>query len=94
MIEQNTQIIFLLSAGFERKYFHPIQSSSNELFRRNRMSWIRVDIELHKLTPWSRILLEKLTVAQTLRKFPIFRAHKSSLLSSKEPATGQRVTIL
>jgi hypothetical protein len=84
----------LLGTGFERKYFHPIQSSLNELYRRNRMSWTRVDIELHKLTPWSRVLLEKLAVAQTLKKFPTFRAHKSSLLSSNEPATGQRVTIL
>jgi hypothetical protein len=39
-----------------------------------------------KLTPWSRVLSEKLTCHKLLKKFPYFIEHESSLPHSQEPA--------
>jgi hypothetical protein len=41
----------------------------------------------NELTPWSRILLQKLTVAQLVEKFPAFMEPESSLPCSQQPAT-------
>jgi hypothetical protein len=40
-----------------------------------------------KLIPWSRVLLEKLTVAQLVKKFPAFYGTRRSVHSSQQPAT-------
>jgi len=39
------------------------------------------------LTPWSRVLLEKLTGSQLVKKFPTFYQPKGSLQHSQVPAT-------
>jgi hypothetical protein len=39
------------------------------------------------LTPWNRVLLEKLTGSQLVNKFPAFMEPESSLLHSQVPAT-------
>jgi hypothetical protein len=41
------------------------------------------------INPWSRALLEKLTVTQLVKKFPPFMEPKGSLPCSQGPATGQ-----
>jgi hypothetical protein len=41
-----------------------------------------------QLNPHSRVLLEKLVVAQLLHKFPNFMELEGSLQSSQNPATG------
>jgi hypothetical protein len=41
-----------------------------------------------QLNPRSRVLLEKLTVTQLVKKFPAFMGPEGSLPSSKDPATG------
>ena len=40
-----------------------------------------------RLTPWSRVLLEKLTGLQLVKKFPTFLEPESSLPYSQMPAT-------
>ena len=40
------------------------------------------------LTPWSRVLLEKLTGSQLVKKFPSFLEPESSLPQSQVPANG------
>jgi len=40
------------------------------------------------VTPGSRVLLEKLIVAQLVKEFPPFTQAESSLPYSQEPATG------
>jgi hypothetical protein len=40
------------------------------------------------LTPWSRVLLEKLTVTQLVKKFPPSMKPESSLSCSQEPTAG------
>jgi hypothetical protein len=40
------------------------------------------------LTPWGRVLLQKLTVTQLVEKFPAFTEPEGSLPCSKQPATG------
>jgi hypothetical protein len=42
----------------------------------------------NQLTPWSIVLLEKLSVAQLLKSFLTFYGSKSLLLHSQEPTTG------
>jgi hypothetical protein len=43
----------------------------------------------HSLTPWCRILFEKLIVTQLIKKYPaFFMEPKVSLLCSQKPATG------
>jgi hypothetical protein len=42
----------------------------------------------YSLTPQSRFLLEKLTVAQPLKKFPALMELENLLLCSEDPATG------
>jgi len=39
-------------------------------------------------TPWSRVLLDKLTVTQLVKKFSAFYGPKGLSPSSQEPATG------
>jgi hypothetical protein len=39
-------------------------------------------------TPWSKVILEKLIVAQLLKKFSTFLEPDGSLPCSQEPATG------
>jgi hypothetical protein len=39
------------------------------------------------LTPWSRVLIEKLTGSQPVKKFPAFMEPDGSLLHSQVPAT-------
>jgi hypothetical protein len=41
------------------------------------------------LTTWSRVLHEKLTVTQLVKKFLIFMQLEGSLPCSQQPATGQ-----
>ena len=41
----------------------------------------------HSLTPWSRVLLEKLTIPQLVNKFPSFMEPEGSLPQTQEPAT-------
>jgi hypothetical protein len=46
------------------------------------------DIEM-EVTPWSTVLLEKLIVAQLIKKFPAFYGTRRFILPcSQEPATG------
>jgi hypothetical protein len=42
----------------------------------------------YQLTPWSRVLVEKLIVAQLPKMFPLFMQPEYSLPCSKETATG------
>jgi hypothetical protein len=42
----------------------------------------------HSLTPSSTVLLEKLTVTQLVKNFPIFTKPKGSSNCSQQPATG------
>jgi hypothetical protein len=39
-------------------------------------------------TPWSRVLLEKLTVVQFIQKYPTSYGTRRLVLRSQEPATG------
>jgi hypothetical protein len=39
-------------------------------------------------TPWSRVLLEKPTIAHLLKNFPTFHGTRSSLSCQQEPASG------
>jgi hypothetical protein len=41
---------------------------------------------LYQLTLWSRVLLEKLIVAQLVKKFPAFMAPEGSLPCPQDPA--------
>ena len=41
----------------------------------------------HLFTPWSRVLLEKLTSSQLVKEFPAFRDPKGPLLHLQVPAT-------
>jgi hypothetical protein len=43
---------------------------------------------MKELSTWSRILLQKQTVAKLFSNYPPFVELKSSLLCSQEPATG------
>jgi hypothetical protein len=42
----------------------------------------------YKLTPWGKVLFEKLTVTQLVKKFPPFMEAEVSLPCSQEPAIG------
>ena len=41
----------------------------------------------HSLTPWSRVLLEKLNGSQLVKKFPAFYGTRRSIAALQEPAT-------
>jgi hypothetical protein len=47
----------------------------------------KLNYVIYRLTPWSTVLLEKLTVSQLVKKFPAFMKHKGSLPHSQMPAT-------
>jgi hypothetical protein len=42
----------------------------------------------NRLTPWRRVLFEKLIVAQPVKKFPSFYGTQWFILFSQQPATG------
>jgi len=44
-------------------------------------------LHIFLLAPWSRVLLEKLTVSQLVKKFPHFMERRFSLQHSQVPAT-------
>ena len=51
------------------------------------MYWLWLKIFIDNITPESRILLEKLTVPQLVKKLPAFNGTRRLLLHSQEPAT-------
>ena len=42
---------------------------------------------INSLTPWNRVILEKLTVLQLVKEFPTFVEPQVPLLQSQEPIT-------
>jgi hypothetical protein len=46
--------------------------------------YLHTFILTHILTPWSRVLLEKLAGSQILKKFPVFCGSESSLPHPQE----------
>jgi hypothetical protein len=45
-------------------------------------------MEGHRLTPWSTVLLKKLTITETIKNYPHFMEPEDESPCSKEPATG------
>jgi hypothetical protein len=52
------------------------------------MAWCLFKAQGQLLTPRNRVLLEKLTVAQLVKKFPTFYRTQGSFSYSQKPATG------
>jgi hypothetical protein len=60
---------------------------TNECYNERMLQRMMLQRTVYLLTPWSRILLEKLTDLQLAKKFPAFYGAHSSLPHSQEPAT-------
>jgi hypothetical protein len=66
-----------------------VPMTKNKHTRRNN-DINKTEFLTNQLTSWNRVLLEKLTVTQPDKKFPLppFMETKDSLSWSQEPATG------
>jgi hypothetical protein len=47
-----------------------------------------------QLTPWSRVLLEKVAVAHLIKKFPAFYESEGLLMCSQDPTTIKSILVL
>jgi hypothetical protein len=59
----------------------------SQLIRISYVTYSLTYLITYLLTPWSRVLLEKLTGSQLVKKFPAFYGTPSSLPHSQMPAT-------
>jgi hypothetical protein len=75
------------TSGLKQRYCSKRRSKFEVLWKVNRITFLKIYLFSYLLTPWSKVLLEKLTASHSVKKFPHFMVPERSLPHSQVPAT-------
>jgi len=80
----NREVVVRFSRGEEHSLFHSVQTA---LWPDPASHSVGTYLLTYLLTPWSRVLLQKLTGSQLVKKFPALMEPEGSLPHSQVPET-------